>query len=102
MIIHPKRTDSRGAGRWNAATGRYVPMFGGSRSRLPIADSSAIRRYHGYVGVDERLSEDLDSVTALYRYMGGAPLIPEGPAGEFMSRIYEESQKWVTGGGDDD
>jgi hypothetical protein len=97
MHIHQGERDVSGAGRWDKATGRYVPMSGGNRSRLPVYDQDPkIRRYHGFVGVDERLSESMDSVGALIKHMGGAPKIEAGTAGTLASRIQsvvEEQRK---------
>jgi hypothetical protein len=97
MIIHQADTNVSGAGRWDKGTGRYIPMNGGSRSRLPMYDSDPkIPRYFGFVGVDERLSESISSVHALYKHMGGAPKIEAGAAGTLASRIQsvmEEQRK---------
>jgi len=90
MKIHPMQHDKAGAGRWDKATGRYVPMGGGSRMRLPLNDGDPnIRRYYGLVGMDEKLTEDLSTMAALYAHMGGAPKIEHGKAGTLTSRILD-------------
>ncbi|MDH4225726.1 MAG: hypothetical protein OEW12_08785 [Deltaproteobacteria bacterium] len=77
--------DVRGAGKISKSTGRYVPVGGGSRSRLALKGQKSIPRYYGYVGIDESLTETIYTVHALYHYMGGKPLIPEGPSGELTA-----------------
>ena len=97
MKIHLGERDVAGAGRWDKATGRYIPMSGGNRSRLPMYDQdSKIPRYFGFVGVDEHLTESMNSVAALLKHMGGAPKIGAGQAGTLASRIQavvEEQRK---------
>ena len=95
MIMHAARHDKHGAGRWDVNTTRYIPQQGGSRSRLPIMDSESIPRYHGLVGVDERMSADMGSVHALYTYLGGKPAIPSGPAGPYVRKLIELSMRWM-------
>jgi hypothetical protein len=88
MQIHQADSNVSGAGRWDKATGRYIPMHGGTRSRLAMYDTDPkIPRYYGFVGIDERLSDTISSVHALYKHMGGAPKIAAGAAGTLASRI---------------
>jgi hypothetical protein len=89
MVIHEQGTDLKGLGKWDLATGRYIPYQGGSRSRLPLWDDKNYSRYAGFVGVDEHLSDSLYTMPALYTYLGGAPLMPEGHASVFISLIRE-------------
>ncbi len=91
MVIHDKVLDRLGAGKWDITTTRYVPMTGGSRSRLPIADDPEYRRYPGFVGIDERLTADIFKIAQLYVYLGGKPLIPEGDEGKFTALILEQT-----------
>jgi hypothetical protein len=95
MIMHDAKYDKRGAGRWDPDTTRYIPQQGGSRSRLSMKDSESIPRYHGFVGLDERMSGDINSVHALYDYLGGKPAIPSGPAGPYVRMLMELSMKWM-------
>ncbi len=78
MEMHEQEQNIKGAGRWDMHTTRYIPVSGGSRSRLPIQDDPAYPRYAGFVGVDENLSGQLYTMAALYTFLGGAPLVPEG------------------------
>jgi hypothetical protein len=87
MVIHEKVHEGPGAGKWDSGTTRYVPVGGGSRSRLPLADDSRQRRYAGFVGMDERLTPDIFRIAQLYAFMGGAPVIPPGDEGKFTARI---------------
>ena len=97
MKIHQAERDVAGQGRWDKGTGRYVPISGGNRSRLPMYDlDPKIPRYFGFVGVDERLTESISTVGALFKHMGGAPKIAAGQAGTLASRIQsviEEQRK---------
>jgi len=97
MMIHQGERDVAGAGSRDKATGRYIPMSGGNRSRLPVYDlDSKIPRYVGFVGVDEHLTESIGTVRALYKHMGGAPKIAAGDAGMLTARIQsvmEEQRK---------
>jgi hypothetical protein len=90
MHIHEAQHDTAGAGRWDKTTGRYIPMGGGSRSRLPIyGDDPTIRRYYGFVGMDEKLTESISTIAGLYAHIGGAPKIESGTAGTLASRILD-------------
>lgn len=95
MVIHEQKYDDRGSGSWDANTTRYIPMNGGSRFRIPMMDSSEIRRYYGFVGVDERMSEEMDSLKKLYAYLGGRPAIPTGNAGPYVQKLMELSLRWM-------
>lgn len=90
MKIHKAEHDAAGAGRWDKITTRYVPMSGGSRSRLPIANpDDNYPRYYGFVGMDEKLTETISTIGALYAHIGGAPTILGGNAGTLASRIQD-------------
>lgn len=92
MVIHERVHDQRGAGKWDITTTRYIPMQGGSRSRLPVIDDPDYHRYFGYVGLDDSLSETLYTIPALYTYLGGAPIVPPGEEGGFTALILAETQ----------
>jgi hypothetical protein len=91
MVIHEKVHDAQGAGKWDINTTRYVPIYGGSRSRLPVADDPEYRRYHGFVGIDEHLTEAIYRIATLYHYLGGKPIIPPGDEGKFTALILGET-----------
>ena len=95
MEIHPETRDVKGQGQWDANTLRYVPMFGGSRSRLPIGTGDNIPRYHGFVGIDESLTPTIYTMAALYQRLGGGVYIPEGQPGVFISLLLEQATKWM-------
>lgn len=96
MIIHESSADARGAGRWEMGTTRYVPLGGGSRSRLPIGYGD-VRRYYGFVGMDEKLTPDLSTIAALYSYLGGSVVLTTETA-SYIGRLLEQSKKWIKGG----
>lgn len=87
MVIHEKPQSIVGAGKWDITTTRYVPVSGGSRSRLPLIDDPDYRRYPGYVGIDEYLTPNIARISQLYHYMGGKPIIPPGDEGKFTALI---------------
>jgi len=91
MVIHDKVLDIFGAGKWDVTTTRYVPITGGSRSRLPVADDPDYRRYHGFVGMDEHLTPEIFKIAQLYAHLGGKPIIPEGEEGQFTALIMEQA-----------
>lgn len=91
MVIHEKVHDLSGAGKWDIHTTRYVPIYGGSRSRLPIADDPNYRRYPGFVGMDEHLTPNIYLMSQLYQYLGGKPIIPQGEAGKFTALILNQT-----------
>ncbi len=93
MVFHERVSDNRGVGKWDFATTRYIPDTGGSRSRLPLYDDKSIRRYYGLVGIDEKMSEGMFTLPALYTYLGGAPLVREGHGSIFVSLILDETLK---------
>ena len=97
MHIHKVQHEMSGAGRWDKSTTRYVPIMGGSRSRLPIGNpDDTYPRYHGFVGMDEKLTESIYTIAALYQHIGGAPLVESGTAGTLAARIQnvvEEQRK---------
>ena len=94
MEIHPATRDAKGQGQWDANTLRYIPMFGGSRSRLPIGNGD-IPRYHGFVGIDESLTPTIHTMATLYHHLGGGVYIPEGQPGVFISLLLEQATKWM-------
>ncbi len=96
MDFHRGTDSVRGAGSWDRTTLRYMPLTGGSRSRLPLLNDPDIRRYHGFVGVDEHLTAEMDSLRSLYSFLGGRPIIPEGPAGEFLTLVLEQADLGFT------
>ena len=73
MVIHERVHDQKGAGKWDIGTTRYIPVQGGSRSRLPVQDDPDYRRYFGFVGLDDHLSDAVYQIAALYSHLGGAP-----------------------------
>ena len=89
MVIHDRESDMKGAGKWDFATGRYIPLSGGSRSRLPLWDDKNYPRYGGFVGVDEHLSDTLYTMPALYAYLGGAAGVIEGHGSVFVGLIHQ-------------
>lgn len=87
MVIHERVHDLRGAGKWDLNTTRYLPIYGGSRSRLPVADDTDYRRYPAFVGMDESMTPSIYQLGSLYRHLGGKPFVPEGNAGQFVSLL---------------
>ena len=97
MQIHEEGQDARGAGRWDSGTGRYIPMTGGSRSRLPLTQDADIPRYFGYVGINESLTPNISTMAQLYGHLGGGYYVPPGPEGAFVKMILEHARKWHGG-----
>lgn len=93
MVIHDRVSDNKGVGKWDFATTRYIPLSGGSRSRLPLWDDKTIPRYYGFVGIGEKMTEEMFTLPALYGFLGGAPVVREGHGSVFVSLILEETQK---------
>jgi len=91
MVIHEKVHDLSGAGKWDIHTTRYVPIYGGSRSRLPIVDDPDYRRYTGFVGMDEHLTPNIYLMSQLYQYLGGKAIIPQGEPGKFTALILNQA-----------
>lgn len=96
MNFKDAQFDTRGVGRWDVGSTRYVPVSGGSRSRLPViyAGYEDIRKYFGGVGMDERLTDSLVTIGALYSYLGGGILVNAQTAG-YIGRLLEQSAKWM-------
>jgi hypothetical protein len=92
MVIHDFIAETKGVGKWEVNTTRYVPVQGGSRSRLSIG-SNGVRRYYGFVGIDENLTERISTVAALYGHLGGG--VGGYPEGSYMARIIGEARKWI-------
>ncbi|HEX7926878.1 MAG TPA: hypothetical protein VF678_04740 [bacterium] len=74
----PRGKDVRGSGKWDAGTGRYIPVGGGSRSRVPIRDDADIPRYTGMMGIDPEQSSGIQTLGALYSHMGGNAIVQSG------------------------
>lgn len=91
MVIHDRVLDTKGLGKWDIGTTRYIPVSGGSRSRLPVHDDPAYRRYYGFVGISEDLTPDIFTLPALYAYLGGAPVVQEGHGSVFVKLILDET-----------
>ncbi len=70
------------AGKIDEATTRYIPMGGGSRSRLKTHDET-IPRYQGFVGVEGSQDEKIATIKALYSKLGGG------------TRITSQDRAWV-------
>ena len=87
MEIHKPQRDKIGVGKWDLITTRYIPLSGGSRSRLPVYDDPNQRRYAGFVGFDEFLTPHLYMIPTLYKFLGGKPVLQEGQAGEFTAML---------------
>ena len=62
------------AGKTDEATARYVPIGGGSRSRLKTHDKT-IPRYQGFVGVDGSQEKGIATMETLYGKLGGSTKI---------------------------
>ncbi|MCH7476966.1 MAG: hypothetical protein IIA14_02565 [SAR324 cluster bacterium] len=83
---------ARVGGRRDLATGRYIPMTGGSRSRLPAAGGE-YPRYAGSIGIDKKLTAKISTLEALYQHMGGfASYMPGGALSATISELVEEAQ----------
>lgn len=91
MKIHVKTHDTSGAGKWDIHTTRYVPVGGGARSMLPVYDDPDYRRYHGFVGIDEHLTEAIHLLPVLFQYMGGKAIIQAGEFGKFTAQLLGET-----------
>lgn len=61
-------TEKRGI--WDADTARYIPMGGGSISRLP-PEENKIRPYSGFLGVNPSVARKNPTVGDLFRKLGG-------------------------------
>lgn len=72
-VIHERTHDMSGAGKWDINTTRYIPIYGGSRSRLPVMDDEDYPRYPGFVGIDAHLTPTIHRVAQLYNHLGGKP-----------------------------
>lgn len=63
-----------GAGKWDIGTSRYIPVGGGSRSRLEV-NSEGIRPYRGFAGIDRQGEKRFDAIGELYSKLGGGARI---------------------------
>ena len=80
--------DVYGGGKWDAGTGRYVPVGGGSRTRVFVADDKHIPRYAGMLGVDPQQGTNIATMGALYSHLGGMSVVKQG-APKFLAEIAE-------------
>lgn len=96
MKFHEAQVEIRGIGVWDAGTTRYVPISGGSRSRLAATyrGYEDIRRYYGGVGMSEGLTESIGTMGKLYKHLGGGILVTPQTAA-YISRLVEQSAKWM-------
>jgi hypothetical protein len=101
MVIHDRVSDTKGVGKWDFGTTRYIPVSGGSRSRLPVNDDKTIPRYFGLVGIGEKMTEEIFTLPALYSFLGGAPVVRQGHGSIFVSLILEEHLKRMKEEGED-
>ena len=92
FTLHEKEAGLRGAGRLDLGTTRYVPISGGSRSRLPVYDDKRYSRYLGFVGIDESLTENISTISRLYTFLGGTPVILEGEGEDYVRQILEQTR----------
>jgi len=93
MYIHEYQHDMRGAGRWERATGRYIPRGGGSRMRLPVADDPDYGRYYGFVGIDEKHTPYIQTIAQLYHHLGGGAYVPPGEVGDFIRLLVDQAAR---------
>lgn len=71
---------AHGAGKWDINTNRYVPIGGGSRSRLAMG-TKGIRPYGGFSGIDEKDANKPESMGGLYaRLQGGSRISAQDSA----------------------
>jgi hypothetical protein len=98
MKFHEAQVEIRGIGVWDARSTRYVPISGGSRSRLATIyrGYEDIRRYHGGVGMSEGLTESIGTMGNLYKHIGGGIMVTPQTAA-YISRLVEQSAKWMKG-----
>ena len=84
--------EARVGGRRDLATGRYIPMTGGSRSKLPTAGGE-YPQYAGSIGIDKELTAKISTMEALYQHMGGfASYMPGGALSATISELVEEAE----------
>jgi len=93
MVIHDRVADAKGAGKRDAGTSRYIPIGGGSRTRLPVYDDPRIPRYPGFVGLNASQSEDIYTLPALYAELGGSPVVKVGQGSKFVGLVAERKPK---------
>jgi hypothetical protein len=93
MKIHERTDDAKGMGKRDVHTGRYIPVGGGSRTRLPVTDDPRISRYEGNVGLDSCLSEEIHTMAALYAELGGLPVAQPGKDVKFARLLIDETLK---------
>ena len=87
-----EQPESRVGGRRDLATGRYIPMTGGSRSKLP-AIGRDYPQYAGSIGIDKELTARISTMEALYQYMGGfASYMPGGALSASIAELVEEAE----------
>lgn len=93
MVIHNRVDDAKGVGKRDTGTGRYIPVGGGSRTRLPVYDDPRIPRYHGFVGLNANQSKDIYTMPALYAELGGTPVVQVGQGSKFVGLVAERKPK---------
>lgn len=89
MILHERDKTTGVTGKLDRLTRRYVPMGGGSTSRLPVSDDKRYPRYRGNMGLDERYNEQMARIDDLYQYLGG--LVE--PTDDFLKQVLELDSK---------
>ena len=89
LVIHERVADSKGLGKRDAKTGRYIPIGGGSRMRLPVFDDPHVPRYPGFVGVNPSQSERIYTMPVLYSELGGKEETREGRLSKLTSAVVE-------------
>ena len=85
MVIHRRVDDAKSVGKRDARSGRYIPIGGGSRTRLPVSDDPRIPRYLGFVGINPRQSEDIYTLPALYAELDHAARAPAAQGSELAA-----------------
>ena len=61
---------AHGIGKWDATSTRYIPIGGGSRSRLALSIKN-IPPYEGFAGLDRRAANEIDNMASLFEWIGG-------------------------------
>jgi len=89
MVIHNRVDDAKGLGKRDAKTGRYIPIGGGSRMRLPVFDDPRVPRYPGFVGVNPSQSENVYTMPVLFSVLGGKEETKQGRLSKLTSAVVE-------------
>lgn len=93
MVIHNRVDDAMSVGKRDAATGRYIPIGGGSRTRLPVYDDPRIPRYLGFVGINASQSEEIYTLPALYAELDDSASVPVAQGSEIETPVAEANPK---------